>query len=117
MNKEKNANLEAYYGLPSEVKFCSKCVMSNQRPASAIEFKHTKDSKKVTLNFDENNVCDACRTAEQKEAINWEKREEELIKLLDNCFNFLINIEVKMVLMIVWFQEVGEKIVQCKRIF
>ena len=83
MNKEKNANLEAYYGLPSEVKFCSKCVMSNQRPASAIEFKHTKDSKKVTLNFDENNVCDACRTAEQKEAINWEKREEELIKLLD----------------------------------
>lgn len=83
MNKEKNANLEAYYGLPSEVKYCSKCVMSNQRPASAIEFKHTKDSKKVTLNFDENNVCDACRTAEQKEAINWEKREEELIKLLD----------------------------------
>ena len=47
----KETNLEAYYGLPSEVKFCSKCVMSNQRPASAIEFKHTKDSKKVTLNL------------------------------------------------------------------
>lgn len=38
--------LEAYYGLPQEVKFCTKCVMSNQRPTSAIEFKHTKDSKK-----------------------------------------------------------------------
>ena len=62
--------LEALYGLPSEVKFCSKCVMSNQRPASAIEFKHTKESKKVTLSFDEDNVCDACRNAEVKEEAN-----------------------------------------------
>jgi len=45
-----NTNLDAYYGLPNEVVFCKKCVMSNQRPASAIEFKHTRDSKK---NFDE----------------------------------------------------------------
>lgn len=75
--------LEAYYGLPGQVKFCSRCVMSNQRPASAIEFKHTKDSRKVTMNFDENNVCDACRVAEQKEKIDWEKREEELLRLLD----------------------------------
>lgn len=75
--------LEAYYGLPQEVKFCKKCVMSNQRPASAIEFKHTKDSKKTTMNFDENGVCDACRTAEIKENIDWGMREEELLKLLD----------------------------------
>jgi len=75
--------LEAYYGLPQEVKFCKKCVMSNQRPASTVEFKHTKDSKKVTLHFDEEGVCDACRTAEQKEKINWEEREKELLKLLD----------------------------------
>ncbi|MFN4006519.1 MAG: N-acetyl sugar amidotransferase [Chitinophagaceae bacterium] len=81
-NKPKEQR-EAYYGLPKEVKFCKSCVMSNQRPASTVEFKHTKDSKKVTLNFDENDVCDACRTAEQKELINWEKREEELIQLLD----------------------------------
>lgn len=75
--------LEAYYGLPNEVKFCTKCVMSNQRPASAIEFKHTKNSKKTTLKFDENGVCDACRTAETKENIDWGMREEELVKLLD----------------------------------
>lgn len=75
--------LEAYYGLPEEVKFCTKCVMSNQRPASAVEFKHTIDSKKVTMQFDENGVCDACRTAEIKDNINWGMREEELIKLLD----------------------------------
>ncbi len=69
---------ETKYGLPHDVKFCKKCVMSNQRPASAIEFKHTKDSKKTTLNFDEEGVCDACRTAQQKEAIDWKKREDEL---------------------------------------
>jgi hypothetical protein len=75
--------LEAKYGLPIEVKFCNKCVMSNQRPASTVEFKHTKDSKKTTLNFDRDGVCDACRHAEHKNSINWEKREEELLKLLD----------------------------------
>jgi N-acetyl sugar amidotransferase len=76
-------NKTAFYGLPSEVKFCTKCVMSNQRPTSAIEFKHTKESKKTTMNFDEHGVCDACRTAETKELIDWKKREEELLKLLD----------------------------------
>jgi len=76
-------NLEAYYGLPQEVIFCTKCVMSNQRPTSAVEFKHTKDSKKTTMNFDEHGVCDACRTAEIKDNIDWGMREDELIKLLD----------------------------------
>lgn len=79
----KNQEFETYYGLPHEVKFCTKCVMSNQRPTSAIEFKHTKDSKKTTMNFDEEGVCDACRTSETKEAINWESREKELLELLD----------------------------------
>jgi N-acetyl sugar amidotransferase len=78
-----NQSLETYFGLPSEVKFCKKCVMSNQRPASTVEFKHNKESKKVTLNIDEEGVCDACRTAEQKSKIDWEEREKELIKLLD----------------------------------
>ena len=79
----KKENLEAYYGLPQEVKFCSRCVTSNQRPTSAIEFKHTIDSKKNTMHLDENGVCDACRNADTKEAIDWDKREEELLKLLD----------------------------------
>lgn len=75
--------LETKYGLPEEVKFCKKCVMSNQRPASAVEFKHTKDSKKVTMNFDSEGICDACRHAEHKDRIDWKSREEELLKLLD----------------------------------
>ena len=75
--------LEVKYGLPEEVKFCKKCVMSNQRPASSIEFKHTKDKKHTALNFDDEGICDACRFAEQKINIDWEKREKELLELLD----------------------------------
>lgn len=78
-----NSKLETLYGLPAEVKFCKRCVMSNQRPTSAVEFKHTKESKKTTLHFDEEGVCDACRNADVKETIDWKIREEELIKLLD----------------------------------
>ena len=29
-------DLETKFGLPKEVKFCNKCVMSNQRPASSV---------------------------------------------------------------------------------
>ncbi|MBV5326390.1 MAG: N-acetyl sugar amidotransferase, partial [Chlorobium sp.] len=76
-------NLEAKYGLPTNVKFCKSCVMSNQRPASTAEFKHTIQSKKVTLNIDEDGVCDACRHGEEKDRIDWKKREEELVCLLD----------------------------------
>lgn len=75
--------LETKYGLPREVKFCKRCVMSNQRPTSAIEFKHTSKSKKTTLAFDEEGVCDACRVAEEKEKINWKEKEEQLLQLLD----------------------------------
>lgn len=74
---------ETYYGLPSEVKFCKKCVISNQRPTSTVEFKHNKESKKITMNLDDDGICDACRMADIKEKIDWERRESELIKLLD----------------------------------
>lgn len=74
--------LEAKYGLPTEVKFCTRCVISNQRPNSAVEFQHTAESKKVTINLDEDGVCDACRMAERKKAsIDWEEREQELVEL------------------------------------
>jgi N-acetyl sugar amidotransferase len=77
------SNLEAKYGLPQEVMFCQKCVMTNQRPASAIEFNHTKDSKKLTMSFDDKGICDACRQSEIKDQIDWDERERELVALLD----------------------------------
>ena len=75
--------INAKYGLPGKVVFCKRCVMSNQRPNSAVEFKHMLDSIKASLHIDEEGVCDACRVAEQKGKIDWEEREKELIKLLD----------------------------------
>lgn len=75
--------LEVKYGLPEKVLFCKKCVMSNQRPTSTQEFRHTINSKKTTLAFDEAGVCDACRTGIEKDKIDWKAREEELVKLLD----------------------------------
>lgn len=66
------------YGLPQEVKFCRKCVISNQRPNSAIEYNHKGNTKKETIHFDEKGVCDACRYAEKKQHIDWEIREKEL---------------------------------------
>src|SRR4051812_4267804 len=75
--------LEVKYGLPPEVKFCRKCVISNQRPVSEVEFKHNINTKKKTMAFDDEGICDACRANEQKEKIDYKKREEELLKLLD----------------------------------
>ncbi|MBI4280132.1 MAG: N-acetyl sugar amidotransferase [Armatimonadetes bacterium] len=80
---EREAKVYARYGLPEQVVFCTCCVMSNQRPSSSVEFKHTRDRKHSTLHIDEEGVCDACRFAEQKEQIDWEQRERELVALLD----------------------------------
>ncbi len=55
--------------LPQEIKFCRKCVVSNQRPR---------------IVFDDEGVCSACRYAEQKDnVIDWKARELELEQLLD----------------------------------
>ena len=75
---------ETMYGLPEDVKFCTCCVISNQRPNSAVEFKHTAESKKSTIHFDDKGVCDACKVAEQKrKEIDWAEREKKLKELCD----------------------------------
>ena len=62
-------NTQERYNLPSEVKFCKKCTISNQRPR---------------IKFDEYGVCSACNFAEFKRSdIDWESREKELVALLD----------------------------------
>ncbi|MGH7719446.1 MAG: N-acetyl sugar amidotransferase [Gemmatimonadaceae bacterium] len=76
--------LAAKYGLPVDVRFCRRCVISNQRPNSSFEFRHTRDSAKTTIHMDAEGVCDACRFAEQKrQAIDWEQRQRELRELCD----------------------------------
>lgn len=62
-------NVINQYNLPTEVKFCKKCTISNQRPR---------------IIFDESGVCSACNYAEYKRnQVNWDKREKELLALCD----------------------------------
>lgn len=82
MNKFTN-----YLGLPVDIKFCKKCVVSNQRPNSEIEFKNTEDKKKTTIFFDENQICSACRYAEIKDKIDWKEREKMLQELCNKFRN------------------------------
>jgi N-acetyl sugar amidotransferase len=57
------------YNLPNDVKYCTKCTISNQRPR---------------ITFDEFGVCAACQYAEfKKTKINWEQRDKELQVLCD----------------------------------
>ncbi len=80
--KEKEAQFEAYFGLPREVRFCTRCVMSNQRPSSTVEFKNV--DKKETVYFDEEGVCSACRVHERKwNTIDYGARQDTLAQLLD----------------------------------
>lgn len=79
----KSNELPAKYGLPSNVEYCRSCVISNQRPNSSVEFKHSINSSKSTINFDQNGVCDACNAAKGKASINWEEREAQLRELCD----------------------------------
>ena len=76
--------MKSYYNLPKKVVFCKNCVMSNQRPSSIAEFKHLPSRKGAKyLIINNNGLCDACKFAEIKKKIVWEKREKELLKLLD----------------------------------
>ena len=55
---------------PVKVVFCTKCVVSNQRPR---------------ITFDHQGVCSACQYAyRKKHDINWKDREEKLRALCDN---------------------------------
>ena len=79
-----NSQPQAFYGLPTDIKYCRKCVISNQRPNSAVEYNHTKASKKETIHFDESGICDACNFTERKRhEIDWKDRDKQLRELCD----------------------------------
>jgi len=75
----------AKYGLPAQVRFCTRCVVSNQRPNSAEnEYDLVGDSTKSAIRFSDDGVCDACRLWEAKhETIDWQERERQLRLLCD----------------------------------
>ncbi len=73
----------AYYGLPSQVRFCSSCVISNQRPSSTIEFRNDGKNPKQTIVFSEDSVCDACRLKKIQNSIDWDSRADQLSELCE----------------------------------
>lgn len=70
------------YGLPTEVVFCKRCVMSNQRPSTSPEFKK-KDAAIKGAAFGDDGVCDTCKYFDYKKTIDWAAREAELKELCD----------------------------------
>ena len=54
------------------MRYCTKCIVPDTRPH---------------LTFDENGVCDACRTAETQKDTDWDSRMKELDDLLDRYRN------------------------------
>ena len=66
---EQLIDVRAEYNLPEKVVYCTKCVISNQRPR---------------IVFDEDGICNACRFWERKDkTIDWNEREKELRDLCD----------------------------------
>lgn len=50
------------------IKYCKRCVMPDTKP---------------NLSFDEEGICNACRNYEKRDAVDWNKRKEELTSILD----------------------------------
>lgn len=69
------------YGLPGDVCFCKRCLYSNQKPNSEREYKHTRETRKNTVIFDEDGVCAACHVADEKQSVEWAERERQLVEL------------------------------------
>lgn len=67
--KFKKSNIEKQINqVPKKVIWCKKCLVSNQRPR---------------IIFNKDGVCSACQYNDYKNKINWKKRNEELLRLLD----------------------------------
>ena len=58
------------YNLPTQVKYCKKCTVSNQRPR---------------ITFNEEGICSACTfNTYKRNIVDWDQRKNELSKLLEN---------------------------------
>ncbi|MBI1179642.1 MAG: N-acetyl sugar amidotransferase [Alphaproteobacteria bacterium] len=70
MTRRPNLTLDRQIAaMPTEVAYCRRCVVSNQRPR---------------IVFDEEGVCSACRYADEKDhGIDWDARDRQLRALCD----------------------------------
>ena len=56
-----------------EVKFCVKCVESNQRFLGSVTHEDKKDRVQTRTSFDENQVCSACLYYDYKRLLTGKK--------------------------------------------
>ena len=76
--------LEVFYGLPRDVKFCKKCNMSNQQPMSSNEYEHQARRRRQRCSSTKTaSVTPATSTSSREQEIDWDEREKELIELCD----------------------------------
>ena len=73
--------LEVKYHLPRNIKYCKKCVMSNQKPNTSVEYQNQNGTREY-IGFDNDGICAACKYDEQKKKIDWTEREDKLKELL-----------------------------------
>ena len=87
------------------------CHNKSEASIKSLNFKHTaKRDGAEYMHINNEGICDACKHAEEKEKINWNIREEELLKLLDKYRKIMENTTVL-------FLAVVEKIVVSNRIY
>ena len=80
--KKENSDITKY-GLPKDIRYCKKCVISNQRPNTTMEFKKKAKAKKTTIHFTDEGGCDASIGTDTKNKDRLGERERELIDLCD----------------------------------
>ena len=82
-DKENNPSNHSLFGLPDVVEYCDRCVYTNQKPNSTVEFRAKRTDKKTGLKF-QGETCISCLYSEVKDTdIDWEERRWKLSKLCD----------------------------------
>ena len=69
------------FSSPKKVIFCKTCVLSNQKPVTIPEFRHTIDRKgALYMKINSDGICDGCKYHKLKyRTINWKRRAAHLM--------------------------------------
>ena len=71
-------NFNSMYGMPNEVKYCTKCNVTNQTPTTTNEYEHDKNTQQIPIEFNENNVCHGCLVNEKNGTEKLTGRKEKM---------------------------------------
>lgn len=70
LNYSQLGKFEKFPNRPSPMGYCSNCVY----PASSA----------VPLAFDENGICSGCQVADQRDSVDWDRREKLFLRLIED---------------------------------